>query len=150
MDLTIYETGNGGDLVLINNDLDVTIGIYNKIYLSLFGGNLQGSTSDVVLEGEKHLDYWGNTLFHSNDLNVQFNSRFEQALTQSVLTSAGLSTLENIASQDLSNLGNVSVSASLETVDRLKLSIVLTGSENASFLLIYDRLKNEVIIKRTI
>jgi hypothetical protein len=41
-DITIFESGDGGDLALINDDLATIEGLTNQVYLAWFGGNFRG------------------------------------------------------------------------------------------------------------
>jgi hypothetical protein len=38
-DILIFETGNGGDMMLRNNDIVTVEGYENQPYLAMFGGN---------------------------------------------------------------------------------------------------------------
>jgi len=125
VDVTIYENFDGGDLALINNDLAVNNGLSNLVYLALFGGQN---------------DWWGNS-----ELDLEFNSEFEQALKTNPLTISGLTRLESIALSDLDFLkqyGELTVVAELLGINKLKLSVTLDNTEN---VYIWDGQKNEVI-----
>ncbi len=154
-DIAIFETGNGGDFVL-QNDFQLSSGLFNNIYLCLFGGNILGSTEDAVLTGEERNDWWGNNLFYPNSPNVQFNSRFERALREVTLNSSGRSELENIARRDLQSLavlGDIDVSAILSGNDKLELRIVITQKNTnipEQFLLVWNQTRAELIVNRII
>ena len=62
-DLVIYETGDGGDVVLKGNDFELTESLFNMPYLAWFGGNPGFSTTGNELENEQRFDYWANSLF---------------------------------------------------------------------------------------
>ena len=55
-DLAIYETGNGGDLLINNNDLSSVEILIHQVYLCLFGGNVEASTRGNELKSEKRED----------------------------------------------------------------------------------------------
>lgn len=155
-DITIYENGNGGDLVLTNNDLQLDAGLYNNVYLCLFGGNIEATSDEEVLPGEENRDWWGNRLFYEQDPNQQFNSLFERALNTTALTSAGISELENIAMRDLQPLqtiGNVSVNITLTGNDSLEMRIVITELDTnipQQFMLIWNQTRNQIILNQII
>ena len=152
----MYETGNGGNLVLMNNDFQLSGGLFNNVYLCLFGGNREGHTQDAVLPGEERNDWLGNELLYSDDADVQFNSRFEEALLTTPLTSAGRASLERTALQDLQPLrsvADVSVEVVLTDVDKLELRVVLTELETnipTEFLFVWDQTANEIVVNSSI
>ena len=83
-DLLIYETGDGGDLKVLNNDLALTTSLYNQVYLCLFGGNVEASTKGNELENEKRFDWWANDL-----LDLNFNSETERIINTVTLNPSG-------------------------------------------------------------
>ena len=116
-DITIYENFDGGDLAIINNDLATNNGFSNLIYLALFGGNVN-----------QEIEWWGNS-----ELDLEFNSEFEQALKTQPLTIAGLERLEKIAISDLEELkqyGELTVVAELLGLNKLKLSVTIENTKN--------------------
>ena len=125
MDVAIVETGNGGDLQLIGNDLQMVYGGENNIYLGLFGGNKKEVTKNKVVSAES-FDYWGNNLFYPGNQSVQFNSTTENAFQNLALTSAGRILIENAMKSDLkfmSDFGEVEVSASITATDKIEVLI---------------------------
>ncbi len=87
-DLLTYQTGSGGDLVLRGNDLVGVNGYENSTYLSMFGG----------------ADWWGN--FMVPDAN-KFQSKTEDILKITPLSSAGRVIIENTIKRDLAFLTNI-------------------------------------------
>ena len=71
MDVKLIESGNGGDLVLTDNDLAVVGGVENMPYLSMFGG----------------ANYWANQLLLSDPTARTFDSLTEPALINNPLSS---------------------------------------------------------------
>lgn len=132
-DLRIVETFNGGDLVVSNNDLELTNQITNQVYLSLFGGNTEQSTPQINQDiSFERLDFWGNDLFHPDEPDFQLNSSFERALAQTALNTEGIQQLEQIALQDLSLLsefGSVTASISVTGNDRIKVCVSIDLKE---------------------
>ena len=57
-DITLYETGSGGDFYLLNDDLNTGEALFQNIYLALFGGNYEDSTKSAYVENEQRFDYW--------------------------------------------------------------------------------------------
>jgi len=138
VDLTIYESKDGGDLLLINDDLATISGLTNQPYLALLGG----------VESEK--EWWANDLI--NDSENKFISTFEEKLKTVSLNSAGLVELENAALADLEYLkkyANIEVEASLTDVNRLKLEIKIQepDSKEDKIVFIWDGTKQETIIE---
>lgn len=145
IDISIYESGDGGEFILSNNDLQVVDSFTNTVYLALFGGNIEQNTNTSISEEEERSDWWGNEL-----LELDYNSNFERALYSVALNSAGIKALEEAAKKDLSILseyGEVSVSISSEIEDRMELMIIFTerNSKEKKIKFIFDKLKNEVI-----
>lgn len=155
-DLTVYESGSGGDVILNTNDLDMTNSFYNQIYLAWFGGNIEDSHSDSEdkLDGEENYDYWQNSLFFSEDKNGKLVSETELALLTLPLTSQGLYNLETIAKEDLSFLsdfGNVEVNVEIDDYNRISLTAKIeeSGETNSiDFKFVWDYSKQVVITEK--
>lgn len=149
-DIRILETGQGGDLVIKNGDLEIDSGIFNNIYLGWFGGNIEANTSDEVEVGEIRKDWWGNSLI-PNDESRQFNSDLERKLLNTALTSAGLAEIESVAKKDLNHMlaiSEIEVNASLIAVDTLQLNVLCKEKKTGivqEFSYIWDNLKKQPI-----
>lgn len=154
IDLTIFESGSGGDLAVINGDLAVTQTLYNQVYLSLFGGNIEANTTTNVLPTEQRFDWWGNLLTMPNTPNEQFNSNTERTLNEVALNSVGRQTILRAVEADLSYLEallNYSVGVELLNTNRVRISINFTqktNQQNKTLILVYDNAKQELIIER--
>jgi len=123
-DLLFIETGNGGDLVLENEDLKTTNNFSNQIYFALFGGNLNSEN------GEQFEEYWANSFFADEN---KFVSSFEKTLMDVVLNSSGLQKLTEAANSDLSFLkkyANYTIDLSILDKDSLYLYIVIKAPNN--------------------
>ncbi len=121
MDVAIVETGNGGDAVLLGNDVQLVFNGENNIYLGLFGGNKE-EVSGSRVEGAQAFDYWGNILFDLTSPSVQLNSTTEKAFQEIPLTSAGRVIIENSMKSDLkfmTDFGSVEISTEIVATDRL-------------------------------
>lgn len=159
MDLAIQETGDGGDVIFKGGDLVMTNGIFNMVYLALFGGNIEQTTSeanDPSGDKKQRFDWWGNSVVFQDQSERQMNSLFERSLVDTTLTSAGISRLEEIAKQDLaflSDYAQVSVSISLEGHNRASIEVVLIEPEStaqSSLRLLWNGTKLEQIKEETI
>lgn len=124
-DLAIIESGNGGDLQLVGQDLSVIYGIENMPYLGMFGGNHEADTKPTEVK-EQSFDFWANNLLFSEDINIQFNSTCERALKNNPLTSEGRTNIENSIKEDLkfmSSFATVKVTATITDTDRIDIII---------------------------
>ena len=151
-DIAIYESGSGGEWNLVSDDLETISGLTNQVYLALFGGNIEQSTSEDLDQLDQRADWWGNSLLN---IEQQFNSSFERLINEIALTGEGLSKLEDAAKDDLKYLEKyavINVSASVPSLGRLELVINLQEPDNISTRLkfIWDGTKNEVIQEITI
>lgn len=150
-DILIYESGDGGEFQLVNGDLNTVQSITNCVYLALFGGNVEQSTSNDIEDNEQRFDWWGNVLIS----DIQFNSEFERTLLEVSLNSSGIGKLENAAMNDLAFLktyANVSVNISIDDIDKMSLVVSLQEPDNTErkIKFIWDQLTNEIIEEMTI
>ena len=151
IDLTIYESGNGGELQLLKNDLAQTDSFFNMVYLALFGGNVEASTTGNEIETELRLDWWGNALLFADNAELQFNSDTERTLNNITINSEGRNTIESAVKKDLlflSNFAACDVIVSLETVDRVSIYVTLQEPDNIeekNYQFIWDASKSELI-----
>ena len=101
-------------------------------------------------------DWFGNALLFENEKEVQFNSLLEKTLNQTALDSSGRITIEEAAKKDLEfmkDIADVTVSVSILSDDKVSIVAQLKEPENIEvkeYQLIWDNLKNEVIIEKTI
>lgn len=128
-DLSIGENGNGGDLQLKGNDLELVFGIENEAYLAMFGGNPEQDTPTVIVE-EQSLDYWANDLMYKGNPATQFNSKTERTLNTTVLNSSGRVLIEDAVKADLSYLSEagatITVKVTIISDDRLSIYIKIS------------------------
>jgi hypothetical protein len=125
MDLAVIETGNGGDIQIVGNDLGLVFGIENMPYLAMFGGN-PGYPTKSKIEDEQSFDFWGNDLIFKNNPSAQFNSLLEKKLQTVALTSAGRIQIEDIIRKDLaflSSVAEITVVATIISDDHLNIAI---------------------------
>lgn len=126
-DIIVQETGNGGDLTLLGNDLATTGSIETAVYLAMFGGNVEANTQTPRIITEQAFDYWANGLFMGQIPVTQFNSNTERALNNTALTSAGRVIIENAIKQDMAFLGtDVTVTVVIVSTDRINVTLRIT------------------------
>jgi phage gp46-like protein len=119
-DLTIYETGTGGDVQIKAGDLSLSSGFVNQIYLALFGTDSY---------------FWGEAI-------VPTAGTFQTVLNNTVLNSGGLSIIENAAMNALAYLkefSEISVTASITGINRLQITI------NQKYVFVWDAANKEII-----
>lgn len=155
-DISIYESGDGGELAIIADDLLLGESFFNQIYLSLFGGNYDQSTKQSYLPTEEREDWWGNSLLFSEDTISQFNSETERALNEYPLNNLGRLRLIEAVSNDLKHLNdiaNIEVDVNFFNDNKVKIIINFSAKANdeeKTMTLIYSNVSNEVIIEKTI
>jgi hypothetical protein len=155
-DVLIYESGSGGELSVVNDDLVFTELLYNQVYLALFGGNVEENTKRDYLFTEQRLDYWGNSLFFAETPSNQFNSNTERTIQNIALTSSGRLELIRAVEDDLAYLNdlfNYTVDVMFFQANKIKIIVKFTAKSNQesqAFQLIYDNAKNEVIINQLV
>ena len=155
-DIVLYESGDGGEMSILNNDLDLGETLYQQVYLALFGGNLKANTRIDNLISEELFDWWGNSLFFSENPVKQFNSKTERTLDNVALNSSGRLAILQAVKDDLSYLSellNYSVDVELFGVNKIRIIVNFTqktNQENKTLQLVYDNAKNELIIEKII
>lgn len=149
-DLLIEEKGDGGDAILLKNDLETTVSFFNMTYIALFGGNVSSTTGNELVT-EKRYDFWGNNLFHPNENKLQFNSSTEKKLNEIALNSAGRIELIETVIDDLSffeGFADVEVDVAITGIDRVCIEIKIQEPDNVSeqvFQFIWDSSEKEVL-----
>jgi phage gp46-like protein len=155
-DIALYETSDGGDLFISNNDLGSTETLIHQIYISLFGGNVEASTKGNELSSEKRYDWWGNSLIFGDRQEKQFNSETERVLNNTVLNSAGRLEIEQSVKNDLKFLQNVvDMKINIQIVNQNRVNILvqfqeLKNKEDKILQFAWDNSKKEVIIQKLI
>ena len=145
LDILIYESGDGGEFQLMNDDIATVSSLTNQVYLALFGGNIEQDTTTEIEIGDERDDWWGNEY-----VEVPFNSTFERTLNNVALNSSGLRQLENAAKDDMryfSDYADIEVSATIPDVNKLEITISLNQKSAQKFAVkfVWDNLKNELI-----
>ena len=154
-DLALHETGDGGDIQLVGNDLVTTGSIFNQIYMGLFGGN-QVPTTGTELETEQRLDWWANALLFQDQPEIQMNSNLEKTFNEVALNSSGRLQIEEAVKSllaFLSDVAEISVETSVIEIDKIQITILAQEPDNIqeqAFIFIWDATKEEIIIPSTI
>jgi phage gp46-like protein len=155
-DILLYETGNGGDMLILNNDLSVVEILYQQVYLCLFGGNIESVTKGDELSSEIRNDWWGNSIHLSEKKEKQFNSETEKSLNTVALNSNGRIKIIRAIEDDLKSLKkicNIKVDAQILNNSKLKIMIVLmipNNKEDKTLQIIWDNARQELIIEKDI
>ena len=150
MDIGLYETHNGGDMSIQNDDIWTTMSLWNQIYIGLFGGNVKESTTDNSGQGEQRNDWWGNQFLTANPDEYN-NSETEKTLNITALNSAGRIKIEQAVKNDLqflSKLGKVTVEVSIIGIDKVLIEIGIKEPnevEDKRFRLLWDGTKSTEI-----
>jgi hypothetical protein len=155
-DIALYETGNGGDLFIENSDVSTVGTLTHQVYIALFGGNVEASTKGNELETEKRNDWWANSLIFKEDSTRQFNSETERILNTTALNSSGRIKIERAVKNDLKFLSQIiNLSVLVQIISDSKINIIvsfqeLQNGENKVLQFLWDNLKKEIIIDKTI
>ena len=119
-DVLIYQTANGGDMLLQGNDVATVDGVENAPYLAMFGAS----------------DWWGNEY-----MDVPFESKTIAALRDNLLNSSGRIKIEAAMQADLSFLDSIpgttwSVATSIQSnPNQLIATITINGQQ---FILLWN------------
>lgn len=124
MDVLLFQTADGGDIVAQNGQLQLSEGLDVAAYLSLFGGN----SDDSGLTADDAKQWWGNR--DEPDPNKRYRSETQFLLRNLPLIPANLKRIEDAASNDLKWLltsvaDSVAVRVTMPGVNRVLLNIVL-------------------------
>lgn len=147
IDITLFESGDGGDLFINNKDILATDSIIQTIYICLFGGNVEAITKGNEPKNEIREDWWGNFLLSDKKL---FNSLTEKVLKETALNSNGRIKILNAVKEDLkplSDVAKIDVDVYLPKQDTVKIIIsVVNNQKNNIYEIIWDKMKQEPII----
>lgn len=155
-DLHLYESGSGGELVLLNGDLVLSETLFQTIYLALFGGNVEASTTGDEISGQERFDFWANNLIFKTQKNKQLNSLTEKTLNSVTINTSGRLKIQSAVEQDLfflKNIINFDVDVLILGTDKIKILISISSISNQSdkvFQFIWDNAKGQLILDKTI
>ena len=155
-DISLSEKGSGGEISIKGDDLVLSESLYQLVYISLFGGNIEDITTGTEISTQQRNDYWANTLFHSDSPKKQFNSITEDTLRNTVLNSSGRIEIERAVIKDLEFLNefsNYSVEVSILNQNRVEILIRITPFTNLQeqrLQLIFDNANEQLILQEEI
>jgi phage gp46-like protein len=122
-------TGDGGDFVFSDNDLQIDKGMDTAIYMQLFGDNGNG--------------WWGNGLF-DNDITV--SSETQKTLTSSTTDNSGFASIKIAVENDLKaleELGSFVVDVTSDGYNRIIITINVVNSGKIQY--IWDATENQLL-----
>jgi len=155
-DINLFEGGSGGEMRILNSDLLMAETIYQTIYLALYGGNVEQSTTSEETDLEENFDYWGNQLFYSNNPDKWFNSQTERVLSTVALNGEGRRLIEDAVNADLQFLNNVvnfEVEVNIAANNKAEIIIAISEFQNQAdrqLKMAWDNSRNELIIQEII
>ena len=155
-DINLFEGGSGGEMRILNSDLLMAETIYQTIYLALYGGNVEQSTTSEETDLEENFDYWGNQLFYSNNPDKWFNSQTERVLSTVALNGEGRRLIEDAVNADLQFLNNVvnfEVEVNIAANNKAEIIIAISEFQNQSnrqLKMVWENSRNELIIQEII
>lgn len=121
-DVKLFQTGDGGEIVVDGGIVEMSGGLETAVYLSLFGGNEDDDGRD-----ENPHTWWGN--LDEIDPARRYRSETQNLLRAIPATSNNLRRIEDAATRDLAWLessnvtSSVQVEATIPGVNRVKLTI---------------------------
>jgi phage gp46-like protein len=155
-DINLHESGNGGEMAIVSNDLLMGESLFQQVYLALFGGNVEANTLGNELIIQERYDWWGNPLFFSENQSKQFNSNTERTINNVALNSQGRLQIVNAINEDLSYLSDLltyDINVQLFEVNKIRIIINFvpkSNQENRVLQLVYDNAKNEILIEKMV
>ncbi len=129
-DISIVETGNGGDIEHNGNDFVLVDDIRNMPYLGMFGGNVIPDP-ETAEEEKQNFDFWGNELLMPADPLIQMVSITEKIMNTTALTSAGRLKIENAIKKDLeflSPVAKIEVTVTIVSTDHINIFLRIAAN----------------------
>ncbi len=135
-DVLLYQSADGGEIIVEDGVTEMTGGLETMAYLCLFGGN---EDDDGSQDNKK--TWWGN--LDEDDPDLQYRSETQNLITRIPATTGNLKRLKAAAERDLvafTNSGaadSVVVAVSIPALNKIKISVTITkdGTEsNMQFL----------------
>jgi len=150
-DISIYESGSGGEIVIAGNDIALAEVLLQQAYLCMFGGNTEADTTGNEIDGVARYDWWANSLIFANDPAKQFNSQTERALANNALNAAGRLNILAAVNADLQNfnsIANITTNVVILSTNTVMIQVQLQmpgNSQNKTLQFIWDNARLEVI-----
>ena len=131
-DVLLFQTTDGGNISVVGGVVEMSGGLQTAAYLSIFGGN-----EDDAGGSDKAESWWGN--LDEGDTAGRCRSETQNLLKALVATPANMRKVEDAASRDLAWMvpdvaTNVTVSASMPGLNKIKLTIDIDGDLTVEFL----------------
>jgi hypothetical protein len=155
-DIHLFESGSGGEFLLINQDLALSETLFQTVYLALFGGNVEASTIGNETNSQERFDFWGNSLFFKDQKSKQFNSETEKVLNSVTINSLGRLKIKSAVEQDLfflKNIVDLEIEVLILGVNKINVQVKMTqiGIQSSRlFQFIWDNAKSEIIFEKII
>ena len=125
MDVRLFQTPDGGDIAIEGGQLDMTPGLDTAVYLSLFGGNVDG------------VEWWGN--LGETEPGRRYIGETQRILQTLPGIPANLLRLEDAARRDLKWMLDTGAATEIEAVARIPalnsvlLSVTINGDTTLEF-----------------
>lgn len=154
LNFSLYEDGNGGQLVLRNNEIIQSSSLATLAYIAMFGGNIEAETQKENAPGELKFDWWGND--SNKPSTTWINSQTERTLRGIDLSSSSLFAIQQAVENDVKQLdefGDVIVDVTFPGLNKIKIVITITEpsiKKNTRLSLVWDATRNEIIEKNII
>ena len=132
-DVRLFNTTDGGEIIVENGLAELSGGLETAAYLSLFGGNVDDPGDNASLK-----QWWGN--FDETDPARRYRSRTQHLLKGLPATPFNLRRIEQEAKNDLAWFvsegvaTSVEVEASLESRDRVRIVVTILADESQTVL----------------
>lgn len=125
IDFLIKDNGEGGFVDFLNGDFEKTQSVESAVYLCLFGGNYEKTTSEIK-EGEFRQDWWANQNIYTSAENLQMNSFSEKFFKEKEITSDNIYLFKEEVEKDLEKIPyNSEVSVSLTNDSKISINIFI-------------------------
>lgn len=151
---SIYEDGNGGQLLLKSNEIAQTGSLATLAYLLMFGGNVEAETEKENKPGELKDDWWGNDSRLSSDTWI--NSKTEKVLRGITTTSSSIIKIQSSIKSDLKQLeqfGEITIGVTFPNINRIAINITISEpnkKQDSRLTLVWDASRSEIIEKNIV
>ncbi len=127
-DVRLVHTADGGEITAVRGVVDMSGGLPEAVYLSLFGGN-----SDDDGRPGNGLSWWGNLV--DDDTKTHYRSRTQHLLQALPATTGNLARVNDAVKLDLSWLDNTPVvRVSMPGRNQVKIEVDIDVNDSAEYL----------------
>lgn len=134
--IKLISDGTTGQLEIINGEIETDNSLETPIFISLFGGNVEGvTTSERNEKTVDNLDWFGN-LFQKNKNREYFNSLTQKTIMEKPLISGNIKFFEQAVLSDLDWLiedkiaKEITPEITFTDINSLSIDIVITKPDN--------------------